>query len=157
MNYSDSGKPLISREEFDMLNLQAPEDELRPRNYHQISNWFLFFSAIIYIALLFAAQRNPSAAYNMLSIEMTTIKITAYRVIYTLVMAGIYFSSQNKIWYLEKIAFIPFVMALNALVMELLLSKTPDTDIELLYLTIILVIKILITGIFFKNIKNKIN
>jgi len=138
-----------------MLNRQMSVDKVRPKSYALVSNWFLVYLAIIYIALLVAAQQNPSAAYNLLTIDMSTIEMTIYRVIYTLMLAGIYYISQNTKWHTEKIAYIPFVMVINALLMELAFTKIPGGVGELAFFTMTLLVKILIMGIFYKNIKNK--
>ena len=155
MKHFDSGTPHISQEEFDMLNMQTSEDEVRLTNHHPVSNWFLVCSAIIYIALLVAAQQNPSAAYNLLDIDISTIEITIYRVIYALMLAGVYYISQNTRWYSEKIAYIPLVMVINAIMMELAFSKIPVTVDERIFFMMNLLVKILILGIFYQNIKNK--
>jgi len=154
MKHFDLGTPHISQEEFDMLNMQTSVDRERPTNSHPVSNWFLVCSAIIYIVLLIAAQQNPSAAYNLPTIEMSTIEMTIYRIIYTLMLAGIYYISQNTRWHSEKIAYIPFAMMINALLMELAFTKIPGAPDELVFFTMILLVKILIVVIFYKNIKN---
>lgn len=155
MKHFNSGRPLISQEEFDMLIMQAPADRARPTDSDPVSNWFLVCSFILYIVLLIAAQHNPSAAYNLSTIEMSTVYMTSYRIIYTLILAGIYYIGQNTKWYSERIAYISFVMMLNALLMELAFTKLPRTLTELVFFTIIVLMKIMILGVFYTNIKNK--
>jgi hypothetical protein len=157
MKYFNSGSPLISQEEFDMLMMQAPAERAQLTDSALVSNWFLLCSAVIYIALLVAAQQNPAAAYNLSTIEMSTVYMTTYRIIYTLILAGIYFIGQNTQWHSEKIAYISFAMILNALLMELAFTRLPETLIEIGFLTIMMLIKSMVIGIFYINVKNKID
>jgi hypothetical protein len=157
MKHLNSGRPLISQEEFDMLIMQAPIERARPTDTDPVSNWFLVCSFILYMVLVIAAQQNPNAAYNLSTIEMSTVYMTTYRIIYTLILAGIYYIGQNTPWQSEKIAYISFAMVLNALLMELAFTKLPETLTEFGIFTIIALMKILIVSIFYTNIKNKIN
>jgi hypothetical protein len=157
MKHLNSGRPLISQEEFDMLITQAPIERARPTDTDPVSNWFLVCSFILYMVLVIAAQQNPNAAYNLSTIEMSTVYMTTYRIIYTLILAGIYYIGQNTPWQSEKIAYISFAMVLNALLMELAFTKLPETLTEFGIFTIIALMKILIVSIFYTNIKNKIN
>jgi hypothetical protein len=155
MKNFNSGRPLISQEEFDMLIMQAPTERVRATDNNPVSNWFLVCSAIIYIVLLIAAQQNPGTAYNLTTIEMSSVYMTSYRIIYTLVLAGIYYIGQNTKWHSEKIAYISFAMVLNALLMELAFTKLPGSITEFGFFTIIVLMKTMIVGIFYTNIKNK--
>ena len=138
-----------------MLIMQPPTARTRQKVNDPVSNWFLVCSAIIYITLLIAAQQNPTAAYNLSTIEMSTVYMTTYRIIYTLILAGIYYIGQNTRWHSEKIAYISFAMVLNALLMELAFTKLPGDLTELGFFTVIVLMKTMIVGIFYTNIKNK--
>ena len=155
MKHLNSGRSFISQEEFDMLIMPASAERSIPIHSDQLSNWFLFCSAIFYIALLVASQQNPAAAYNLSTVEMSTVYMTTYRIIYTLTLAGIYCVGQSTQWHSEKIAYISFAMVVNALLMELAFTKLPQTLTELGFFMAILLIKIMIIGIFYINIKNK--
>jgi len=157
MKHFNSGRPLISQEEFDMLIMQPQVEQTRALDRDPVSNWFLFCSAILYITILIAAQQNPAAAYNLSSVEMSTVYMTIYRITYIFILTGIYYIGQNTKWYSEKIAYITFAMLLNALLMELAFTRLPETQNEIGFFTIITLVKIIIVGCFYTNVKNKTN
>jgi hypothetical protein len=140
-----------------MLLIQALTERAQLTDSTRVSNWFMLCSVVINIVLLAAAQQNPAAAYNLSTIEISTVYMSTYRIIYMLILSGIYFIGQNIQWHSEKIAYISFTIVLNALLMELAFTKLLETLVEIKFLTTMMLIKTMVVGIFYINVKNKID
>jgi hypothetical protein len=150
----NSRKQLISQEEFDMLINSSNLSTNEKKHKDSIANGLLVGSAIFYIALIFASYQNPEAIYNLSTVEMLSPYMTIYRTIYALIIAVIYYIGQTTRWHTEKIAYISFAMALNAVLMEISFTKIPDSYDGLVFFSAATIIKTLVIYCLYKNIKN---
>ncbi len=154
MGHINSRKQLISQEEFDMLIIPPNLAINEIKHKDPIANGFLLGAAIFYITLIFASHQNPEAPYNLSTLEMLSPYMTIYRTIYALIIAFIYYIGQTTKWHTEKIAYISFVMVLNAVLMEISFTKIPDSHDGFIFFSTMTIIKTLIVFCLYKNIKN---